>query len=176
MTKLKPVSVIFDLDTLTTFACAHSHPSPPVIVETLPQKTAAPSAAANKPVVQANGIGLGDTREITINPSKLTRHAAFLGGSGSGKTTLALHLIENLMLAGVPAVLIDRKGDLCRYASDVAWNQPLSSPELEARRAELRDAIDIALICTEEWNYLGRVCEAVPRLKNIPASLFQELD
>lgn len=148
LTKLKPVSVILDLDTLTTVACAHSRPSPPVIVETLPQKTAL--AKADKPVVHANGIGLGNTREITrtpvtINPSELTRHAAFLGGSGSGKTTLALHLIENLMLGGVPAVLIDRKGDLCSYANDVAWSQPLSSPELEARRAELRNAIDIAL-------------------------------
>ncbi|MDQ3563664.1 MAG: DUF853 family protein [Pseudomonadota bacterium] len=152
LTRLKPVSLILDLDTLTSVACAHLHRSPPVIVETLPPKSAAPFAPAepDKPVVRANGIGLGDTREIastpvTINPSELTRHAAFLGGSGSGKTTLALHLIENLMLAGVPAVLIDRKGDLCSYASDVAWNQPLSSPELEARRAELRDTIDIAL-------------------------------
>ena len=35
-----------------------------------------------------------------------------LGGSGSGKTTLALTIIEQLLLRGIPAVLIDRKGDL----------------------------------------------------------------
>ena len=43
----------------------------------------------------------------------MKRHAAVLGGSGSGKTTLALSLIEQLLLKGIPAVLIDRKGDLC---------------------------------------------------------------
>jgi hypothetical protein len=39
-----------------------------------------------------------------------------LGGSGSGKTTLALGILEQLLLRNVPVLLIDRKGDLCRYA------------------------------------------------------------
>ena len=53
---------------------------------------------------------------MALDPAELTRHAAFLGASGSGKTTVALAIIEQLLLRGIPAILIDRKGDLCRYA------------------------------------------------------------
>jgi DNA helicase HerA-like ATPase len=51
----------------------------------------------------------------------LLRHAAFLGGTGSGKTTLALNVIEQLLMAGIPALLVDRKGDLCTYGHKAAW-------------------------------------------------------
>jgi hypothetical protein len=47
-------------------------------------------------------------RPVRLNKNVLKRHAAVLGGSGSGKTTLALCLIEQLLLRGIPAVLIDR--------------------------------------------------------------------
>ncbi|MBU2531855.1 MAG: DUF853 family protein, partial [Alphaproteobacteria bacterium] len=61
------------------------------------------------------------SRAVTLNKSIMKRHAAFLGGSGSGKTTLALSLIEQLLSRGIPAVLIDRKGDLCSYANPEVW-------------------------------------------------------
>ncbi|HCF57097.1 MAG TPA: hypothetical protein DFS52_03745, partial [Myxococcales bacterium] len=60
------------------------------------------------------------SREVVLEPAELTRHAAFLGGSGSGKTTLALALLEQLCARGVPAILLDRKGDLCAYANPAA--------------------------------------------------------
>ncbi len=82
---------------------------------------------------------------VTIATSDLTRHAVFLGGSGSGKTTLALNLIENLLVRGVPALLVDRKGDLCSYAQSAAWDRPLTDPEDEARRRRLREAIEVAV-------------------------------
>ena len=53
---------------------------------------------------------------MTIDPGDLTRHAAFLGAPGSGKTTAALCVVEQLLLRGIPAILVDRKGDLCSYA------------------------------------------------------------
>ena len=53
---------------------------------------------------------------MTIEPGDLTRHAAFLGAPGSGKTTAALCVVEQLLLRGIPAILVDRKGDLCSYA------------------------------------------------------------
>ena len=43
-------------------------------------------------------------------------HAAFLGAPGSGKTTMALGIVEQLLLQGIPVILVDRKGDLCLYA------------------------------------------------------------
>jgi DNA helicase HerA-like ATPase len=76
----------------------------------------------------------------------LKRHGAVLGGSGSGKTTLALCLIEQLLLKGIPAVLIDRKGDLCSYANPDVWRA--NDDEFTERRGErekLADAIDVAV-------------------------------
>ena len=57
---------------------------------------------------------------VSVDPSELTRHAAFLGAPGSGKTTLALGLVEQLLLQGIPAILVDRKGDLCSMPGP-AW-------------------------------------------------------
>ena len=85
-------------------------------------------------------------RPVTLNKSVLKRHAAFLGGSGSGKTTLALSLIEQLLLRGIPAVLIDRKGDLASYARSEVWKTDLNeSAERKADREKLADAIDVAV-------------------------------
>jgi hypothetical protein len=76
----------------------------------------------------------------------LKRHAAYLGGSGSGKTTLALSLIEQLLLRGVPAVLIDRKGDLASYANPEVWkSNEDDTPDRRAEREKLADAIDVAV-------------------------------
>lgn len=85
-------------------------------------------------------------KAITLNRNVLKRHAAVLGGSGSGKTTLALCLIEQLLLRGIPAVLIDRKGDLCSYANPDVWRE--NDDEYSERRGErekLADAIDVAV-------------------------------
>ena len=88
----------------------------------------------------------GTSRAVTLNKDVLKRHAAVLGGSGSGKTTLALCLIEQLLLRGMPAVLIDRKGDLCSYANPDVWRE--NAEEFSERRGErekLADAIDVAV-------------------------------
>ena len=85
-------------------------------------------------------------RPVTLNKSVLKRHAAFLGGSGSGKTTLALSLIEQLLLRGIPAVLIDRKGDLASYANPEVWRTDIDdAAERKAEREKLADAIDVAV-------------------------------
>ena len=86
------------------------------------------------------------SKPVTLNMNVLKRHAAVLGGSGSGKTTLALSLIEQLLLKGIPAVLIDRKGDLCSYANPDVWRA--NDDEFSERRGErerLADAIDVAV-------------------------------
>lgn len=93
------------------------------------------------------GRMVGDSaKPVTLNKDVLKRHAAVLGGSGSGKTTLALCLIEQLLLRGIPAVLIDRKGDLCSYANPDVWRA--NDNEFTERRGErekLADAIDVAV-------------------------------
>ncbi len=88
----------------------------------------------------------GRSKPVSLNMSVMKRHSAVLGGSGSGKTTLALSIIEQLLLRGIPAVLIDRKGDLCSYANPDVWRA--NDEEFSERRGErekLADAIDVAV-------------------------------
>src|SRR5208283_490451 len=54
--------------------------------------------------------------DVSMADGELTKHAAFIGVSGSGKTTVALNVAEQLLVQGIPAILVDRKGDLCVYA------------------------------------------------------------
>ncbi|APR85049.1 Hypothetical protein A7982_10398 [Minicystis rosea] len=109
------------------------------------------SRAPDKPSpAQAAAISLGSTgeliaQELTIEPEAFTAHTAFLGSTGSGKTTLALNVIEQLALQGVPAILIDRKGDLCAYARDAVWTQAQADTPLDARRRALAERLDIAV-------------------------------
>ena len=114
-----------------------------------PAKPEARAAVAE----EAGPVLLGRTREaipkpVTLDPGELTRHTVFLGGSGSGKTTVALALLENLLLRGIPAILLDRKGDLACYARPESWTEALPAgfgPDAEARRARLRQRLDVRL-------------------------------
>jgi DNA helicase HerA-like ATPase len=103
----------------------------------------------------ASSITLGRTLSLASTPvvfasNEFTQHAAFLGGTGSGKTTAALNLIEQLLARGIPAVLVDRKGDLCRYADPAAWERPLSDPAREAARRCLREKLDVVVFTPGE--------------------------
>jgi DNA replication protein DnaC len=92
------------------------------------------------------GRALKTNKSITLNKDVLKRHAAVLGGSGSGKTTLALCVIEQLLLKGTPAVLIDRKGDLCSYANPDVWRALEGEfSERRGEREKLADSIDVAV-------------------------------
>lgn len=93
-------------------------------------------------------IGVGGTlraEPVHLEIEQLKKHAAFLGGTGSGKTTLALNVIEQLLTRGVSALLVDRKGDLARYADRRWWETPTGDRDLDARRLALRERIDVAL-------------------------------
>lgn len=63
--------------------------------------------------------------DLLLYDSKdLVTHAICVGMTGSGKTGLCVSLIEEAVLDGVPAILIDPKGDLC--------NLMLTFPNLSA--------------------------------------------
>jgi Cdc6-like AAA superfamily ATPase len=146
LSNLPAIRAILDLDRLLTRRPAAAPVAPP-------RPAGAPKVIAPPvplPLTPESGtLLLGNMRgmipsAVTVVPQELTYHAAFLGGSGSGKTTAALNLIEQLLMRGVPAVLVDRKGDLCRYADPAAWEEPTDPSRVERRRA-LRDRIDVAL-------------------------------
>jgi DNA helicase HerA-like ATPase len=139
------------------FATQQHEPAPP----TLPD---APRLIASGPVRLGVTAGLSST-EVEFGVDELCRHAAFLGGTGSGKTTVALNLIEQLLERGVSVVLVDRKGDLCRYADPDWWNAPSSDPERTARKRVLRDRLIVELFTP--GNSRGRPL----RLPLVPAGM-----
>ncbi len=97
---------------------------------------------------------LPDGQRLTYDPDDLTTHGLCVGMTGSGKTGLCLTLLEEAALAGVPAVVIDPKGDIA--------NLLLQFPELraedfrpwvgadEARRARLT-LDELAAQTAERW-------------------------
>jgi hypothetical protein len=76
---------------------------------------------------------------FTYDPGDLTTHAVVTGMTGSGKTGLCITLLEEAALQGIPAIVIDPKGDLTNlllHFPDMAPQdfQPWIDPEM-ARRA-----------------------------------------
>ena len=64
---------------------------------------------------KAFDLGAKKRREdlVLYDSRDLVTHAVCVGMTGSGKTGLCLSLIEEAAIDGVPAILIDPKGDLC---------------------------------------------------------------
>jgi hypothetical protein len=50
--------------------------------------------------------------QIFYDPDDLTTHAVITGMTGSGKTGLAVLMLEEAALQGIPAIVVDPKGDL----------------------------------------------------------------
>src|SRR5512136_430927 len=79
------------------------------------------------------------SQPLNYDPADLTTHAVVTGMTGSGKTGLCIGLLEEAALQGIPAIMIDPKGDLTNlllHFPDLAPQdfQPWLDPEL-ARRA-----------------------------------------
>ncbi|WP_437965141.1 helicase HerA-like domain-containing protein [Sorangium sp. So ce260] len=106
---------------------------------------AQPGVHADAVTIHLGTTGELVSQELTLEAEALTSHAAFLGSTGSGKTTLALNVIEQLLLHGIPAVMVDRKGDLSGYAREPLWSRRHPDPALDTRRRALRERVDVAL-------------------------------
>jgi Helicase HerA, central domain/PD-(D/E)XK nuclease superfamily len=91
---------------------------------------------------------LGHLRSAKADPiflelDELTRHAGILGGNGSGKTTLALNIIERVLDAQIPVLVVDRKGDLSGYAGSSSESD--AHTERTDRLNALCARLDVAL-------------------------------
>jgi len=71
-------------------------------------------------------------QQLLYDPPDLTTHAIVTGMTGSGKTGLCVGLLEEAALQGIPAIILDPKGDLT--------NLVLSFPQLDA--SDFRPWID----------------------------------
>jgi hypothetical protein len=147
---LQKILRLKDLAEALTSSPPLTRPGPPAAPT--PTPPAVPPPAATTPpglLVLGRTLSVAPT-PVTFEPNEFAQHAAFLGGSGSGKTTAALNLIEQLLARDVPAVLLDRKGDLCRYADPAAWDRPLDDGARAAARQALRDKLDVAVFTPGE--------------------------
>lgn len=137
-----------DADVADSYSSMWSQPSAPLdeVGDELPLSVILDENGITSGSIFAGRELVGRRRPVTLNTSVMKRHAAVLGGSGSGKTTLALSLIEQLLGRGIPAILIDRKGDLCSYANPEVWRADDDEhAERRAQREKLADAIDVAV-------------------------------
>ncbi|HJS30079.1 MAG TPA: DUF87 domain-containing protein, partial [Anaerolineales bacterium] len=91
---------------------------------------------------------------LLFDPDDLTTHAVVVGMTGSGKTGLCIDILEEAALAGLPALLIDPKGDIT--------NALLHFPELrpqdfqpwmnaEAARREGKSVEQAAIEAADLW-------------------------
>ena len=119
-----------------------------------PQPPAEPEseelASESVPSTGADELAVGRTagfsaKPVTMTLGSLVTHAAFLGSTGSGKTTLALNLIEQALERGIPALLLDRKGDLCTYARPDWWTTPGHDQAATARKQALRERVAVTI-------------------------------
>jgi DNA helicase HerA-like ATPase len=74
--------------------------------------------------------------DVRIDADDLTTHAVIVGMTGSGKTGLGIVLVEEVLTAGRPALVIDPKGDLTNLCLTFPALQPADfRPWIDARQA-----------------------------------------
>ncbi len=149
LSQLAALRRILDFDALLAIRPAPATAAARVPPAGAPKSSVAQASPEPPPSTPTGEIVLGRLRSavsttVGLDPNELCQHIAFLGGSGSGKTTAALNIIEQLLVHGVPAVLLDRKGDLCRYADPAAWSA-VKDDSRTKDRAELRERLNVTL-------------------------------
>src|SRR5512147_3258329 len=112
-------------------------------------------------------------KQTTYNPDDLTTHAVVTGMTGSGKTGLCITLLEEAALKGIPAIIIDPKGDLTNlllHFPDLAPQdfQPWIDSDLARRAGKSAEqvATETAMTWRNGLNEWGITQERVMALKN----------
>lgn len=128
----------------------------PAQLPLLPPPPSAPAPPRPRPPTGAQvRLGVAPTMRaepVAIDAEALKVHAAFLGTTGSGKTTIALNIVEQLLERGVSVLLVDRKGDLARYASEPWWAEVPTDAVAAERKRALRDRVKVDLFTPGEVN------------------------
>ncbi|MEP7134935.1 MAG: DUF87 domain-containing protein [Chloroflexota bacterium] len=113
------------------------------------------------------------TQQTDYDPTDLTTHAVVTGMTGSGKTGLCITLLEEAALKGIPAIIIDPKGDLTNlllHFPDLAPQdfQPWIDSDLARRAGKTEEQVATETAATwkkglSDW---GITSERILALKN----------
>jgi hypothetical protein len=107
------------------------------------------------PITSGAEFVIGNTRALEPRPVEVSMgsfvsHAGFIGARQSGTLALAQNVVEHLLELGVPALILDRSGSLCRYASREFWREEAETSSATARKKALHDAIDVCVFTPGE--------------------------
>ncbi|MBK8167244.1 MAG: DUF87 domain-containing protein [bacterium] len=111
---------------------------------------------------------------VMYDARDLTTHAVIVGMTGSGKTGLGISLLEEAAIDGVPAIIIDPKGDIANLAltfPDLAAGDfaPWLDPE-EARRQGLEPAAHAEAVAARWRQGLGEWGQDGARIARLKAA------
>lgn len=93
-------------------------------------------------------------RPLLYDPNDLTTHAVVVGMTGSGKTGLCVALLEEAALQGIPAIVIDPKGDLTNlllHFPNLAPQDFLPWLDAEAVRRQGKTLEQVAAETAQTW-------------------------
>jgi uncharacterized protein DUF87 len=109
------------------------------------------------------GKSKSDNNLLLYDSKDLVTHAVCVGMTGSGKTGLCINLLEEAAIDGIPAIVIDPKGDLC----NLLLTFPNLAPEDFARWVEEGvDAAQQAQLWKEGLAQWGEDGDRIKRLKD----------
>src|SRR5919106_704079 len=100
---------------------------------------------------------------LLYDSKDLVTHAVCVGMTGSGKTGLCITLLEEAAIDGVPAIIIDPKGDLCNL---LLTFPNLSPQEFQPWVEEGADATQQANLWKEGLAKWGQDGERIKRLRD----------
>src|SRR6185503_742870 len=108
---------------------------------------------------------LGKTKEglLLYDSKDLVTHAVCVGMTGSGKTGLCITLLEEAAMDGIPAIVIDPKGDLCNLMLTFPH---LSPQEFQPWVEEGADATQKAAMWKEGLAKWGQDGDRIKRLRD----------
>ena len=108
-----------------------------------------------------------------FDPADLTTHGVVVGMTGSGKTGLCIDLLEEAALQGIPALLIDPKGDITNHLLHFPTLEPSAfEPWVDQDQARREDTTVAALAARtaslwreglEKWGIDSKRIEAVSK-------------
>ncbi|MEO7733176.1 MAG: AAA family ATPase [Kofleriaceae bacterium] len=136
-------------------------PSEPLSRSALPLPAVPPSPGASLRVGNSTSF---EAEPILLEPAALLRHVAVVDCVGNGRLMAALNLIEQTLERGVPAIVLDRTGEMTGYARPDWWLRSASP----TRARQLAERIDVRLFTPGIRGGRPLSVAMVPDLSRVP--------